>query len=86
MAGEHRSSFPLISYSRCNISVLSFLMMQSRRQRQLTTQAMQQYTTLLLHDFDGFEVELLTVKVECGEVRKCKCNMNSTPARRVTPP
>ena len=32
---------------------------------------------LLLHDFDAFDEEFFTVKVECGDVRKvCKCNMN----------
>ena len=41
-------------------------------------------TMLVLHDFDAFEEELLTVKAECGEVHKvCNCNLNSTPARRV---
>ena len=62
--------------------------MQSHRQRQLTAQATQARSTMLvLHDFDAFQEELLTVKAECGEIRNvCKSNMNSTPARRVTPP
>ena len=49
---------------QCCGFLLSLLMMQSLRQRQLTVQA-----TPLLHDFDTYEQELTVVEVQCGEIR-----------------